>query len=108
VQFPDQCAEKLFRVAVRSDRLGQADEGLESSFKPRGGKNFRIVAHDFTPPLKQIAVRLMPDRAQLIHAAESEKDVFVAMIDLYRLAWSNELIVTAELGSSYSCIVLIR
>jgi hypothetical protein len=30
--------------------LGHADESLESSFKRRSGKNFRIVAHDFAPP----------------------------------------------------------
>jgi hypothetical protein len=46
----DEHAEKLFRVAVRCDRLGHADEGLETSFKRWGGKNFRIVAHDFAPP----------------------------------------------------------
>jgi hypothetical protein len=34
----------------RDSLLGHADESLESSFKLRSGKNFRIVAHEFAPP----------------------------------------------------------
>ena len=43
-------AKKLFRVAMRCDCLGHANESLESRFERWGGEDFRIVAHDFAPP----------------------------------------------------------
>jgi hypothetical protein len=46
MQFVDQHAKKLFKVAVRSDGSGHADERFVPHRKGRGCYNFRVILHD--------------------------------------------------------------
>jgi hypothetical protein len=47
----------------------------------RASKSLFTIEHH---RIRRILVHLMPGGAQVIHVPESEKDVFVAVIDLYR------------------------
>jgi len=78
MQFVHQDAKKFFRVAERSDGSGHADERFVPHGKWLSSYDFRVVVHSGGHhSIKLLPVRLMPGEGQLIHLAESGKDVYV-------------------------------